>query len=320
MRLRTRTHTRDGRPWQVLALTNMGVCLLYGIGGAHQNFSAAVDLFHKAAARGCGNAMNALARVYTTGEGVTINYTRALAYLEEAAARHQRDAMLTLGSFHRHGGGWGLVERNYTKALAYFYRAGSLAVLPHMAAMHEAGEGVQPSCEAAMQWWRVLAEAGPWQAEMDAALGAFRRADYRGAFVRYVVLAQLGIAPAFCNVAYLYHYHRTEVLLVSGRNSAAQLAHYYYLRCSELGQSFGYLGLAHLYADGREIGKNEPLAVELYAAARDIPEAPLHTRTHTHSCTCRATRTVPMHAARASGALPPRLHARRGTWRARQRH
>ena len=54
MRLRTRTHTRDGRPWQVLALTNMGVCLLYGIGGAHQNFSAAVDLFHKAAGMAVG--------------------------------------------------------------------------------------------------------------------------------------------------------------------------------------------------------------------------------------------------------------------------
>ena len=43
-----------------------------------------------------------------------------------------------------------------------------------------------------------------------------------------------------------YQYHRAEVVLAGGRNSATQLAHYYYLRCAELGQPYGYLGLAHL--------------------------------------------------------------------------
>jgi hypothetical protein len=81
-----------------------------------------------------------------------------------------------------------------------------------------------------------------------------------------------------------YQYHRAEVVLAGGRNSATQLAHYYYLRCAELGQPYGYLGLAHLV---RACVRACVRAVRVCAPRPQARGEPLGVYTHAPTSTAR---------------------------------
>ena len=87
---------------------------------AHKNFPEALRLAQEAAANGGIFANNILGLMYMEGNGVQVDYSKALAYFTKAAEHGDPFTQVHIGSMYFYGKG---VQQDYTQALGWFIKA-----------------------------------------------------------------------------------------------------------------------------------------------------------------------------------------------------
>lgn len=85
-----------------LAQNTLGRMYLQGL-GVDQNYSEALSLFNKAAAKGLPNAQNNLGVIYAAGKGVEQNYKLAIYWFKKAADQHFILAINNLADMYENG-------------------------------------------------------------------------------------------------------------------------------------------------------------------------------------------------------------------------
>ena len=112
--------------------------------------------------------------IYYQGNGVTQDYTKALAIFQQDAAKGDVDSMAIIGAMYHDGEG---VEVDYSKALQWFTCAAEKGHAPSMAmlgVMYQFGRGVKMNYDLTKFWYTKAAVAGIRSAkewlEMDAVI------------------------------------------------------------------------------------------------------------------------------------------------------
>lgn len=134
-----------------------GVILRDGLAGKKSPRSA-VRWFEKAAKSGSLNAIYALGRANSKGEGMPQNFGRAAELYRTAAGlgRHL-EAQYSLADLYFHGKG---VEQDFAKAVSWYKKAalrGHPAAQAIMASMFEKGWGIEKSNVEAYIWYSLAA-------------------------------------------------------------------------------------------------------------------------------------------------------------------
>ena len=123
------------------AMYNLAYMYQYG-NGVDVNYTKAIELYEKAANLGNSSAMNNLAFMYERGKGVDVNYAKAIELLERATDLGNSDAMYNLAFMYQYGEG---VAVNYAKAIELYEKAAGLGnsnAMNNLGYMYEIGKGV----------------------------------------------------------------------------------------------------------------------------------------------------------------------------------
>ena len=78
------------------------------------------DRYENAAEQGHANAQNSLGIMYQLGQGVDVNYKKAIEWYEKAAKQGDAHAQFNVGVMYKKGRG---VDVNYKKAMEWFEKA-----------------------------------------------------------------------------------------------------------------------------------------------------------------------------------------------------
>lgn len=128
--------------------------------GFPQDDAKALELHHRAAERGNGDALFELYVFYSTGRGTEQDEERAVDYCRQAADQGKVRAMYNMGAFHATGRG---VAQSWTECVAWYEkaaRAGHPNAAGALAQMYETGAGVTKDGEKAAHWWEIAEELG----------------------------------------------------------------------------------------------------------------------------------------------------------------
>ena len=137
-----------------------------------------VRLWEGAAEQGFKEAQYNLGVIYDHGQGVDVNYKKAIEWYEKVAEQGYADAQYNLGVMYYHGHG---VDVNYKKAIEWYEKAakqGDADAQNNLGLMYEFGQGVGQSDSMAMRWYAKAAAQNDMnaQARIDGIL-AKRRAS-----------------------------------------------------------------------------------------------------------------------------------------------
>lgn len=119
-----------------------------------------VDMLNRAAELGQGEAQNALAMLYLSGDGVAKDEAQAVRLLTAAAEAQVATAQSNLGYLYLHGTG---VARDPARAAELMRLAAGKGITEaqhNMAWMYQTGEGVPKDLTEAVRWYRLAADAG----------------------------------------------------------------------------------------------------------------------------------------------------------------
>ncbi len=152
---------------QGLAEAQFNLALTYQQGeGVDVNFKKAVEWFEKAAEQGDAHAQCNLGIMYYDGHGVDVNYKKAVQWYEKAAEQGHVNAQKNLGLMY--GEGYG-VDVNYQKAVQWYEKAaeqGDAQAQYNVGVMYEFGpQGVDQSDSMAMRWYAKAAAQGDVDAQ-----------------------------------------------------------------------------------------------------------------------------------------------------------
>lgn len=123
-----------------------------------ENYSAALDLFRKAAAQGNAEAVYQIGQLYEFGEGVTRNTDEAMKFFRQAAELGHAKAQFEIGVRHAQGRD---LNQDYVEALKWLRQAAEQnhpEALTWMGNMYEKGWGVPKDLTEAHYWNRLAAE------------------------------------------------------------------------------------------------------------------------------------------------------------------
>ena len=184
------------------AMAHLGHMYANGFGVRADN-ATALRWFSDSASK--GNAMGRYGLGYMTlaGHGIEQNHATAVAYLNQAAEQGLADARFFLGVLSLRGIG---TKQDLTKAYNHFNiasLAGHEVATYNLAMMQLNGMGFPSSCASASTLLKQLAERGTWVTPMEHAYAAYMRRDYRGALLRYMKMAEMGLEVAQANAAFL---------------------------------------------------------------------------------------------------------------------
>ena len=90
--------------------------------GMDVNYKKAIEWYEKAAEQGNAAAQNNLGLIYTHGNGVDVNYQKAIEWYEKAAEQGNAQAEFNLGSIYQHGHG---VDQSDSMAMRWYAKADS---------------------------------------------------------------------------------------------------------------------------------------------------------------------------------------------------
>ncbi|CAM9235012.1 unnamed protein product [Phaeothamnion confervicola] len=198
-------------------------------GGANARVAAvarAAALFTDAIEMGEPLGATALAELYMNGERgeqTAVDYAKAEELLRWAAARGDPTAHWLLGDLER----WGMGRPpNETAALEHYaeaVEAGEFAAYLDMAESAFADyeeRGGAGRCERALGFWKAYADHVVGVHDLFFAKACYERGEMMGAFIRYLLAAELGSPDAQASVAWLLQ-HRASSPPLSGFLAAA---------------------------------------------------------------------------------------------------
>ena len=263
------------------AMANLGNMYANGF-GVDANNETALHWFHKAANK--GNAMGRYGLGYMTlaGHGVEQDHGMAVKYLNQAAEQGLADARYFLAVLHLRGIG---VKQDFTKAYHNFNIAshvGHEVATYNLAMMQLNGMGFPSSCASASSLLKQLAERGRWVTMMEHAYAAYMRRDYRGALLRYMKMAEMGLEIAQANAAFLLESKRGDDGRFRDDTSENPLApptatralHYHRLAAKQGNvKSLLRIGDAYFYGHGTSVSLTKSIAAYRQASEQRNPHA-----------------------------------------------
>lgn len=250
------------------AMANLGNMYANGF-GVDANNETALFWFKKSANK--GNAMGRYGLGYMTlaGQGVDQDHALALQYLNQAAEQGLADARYFLGILHLRGIG---VKQDFTKAYHHLNiasHAGHEVATYNLAMMQLNGMGFPASCASASSLLKQLAERGKWATMMEHAYAAYMRHDYRGALLRYMKMAEMGIEVAQANAAFLLEHKigdegrfREDTRANPEAPSASARALHYHRLAAKQGnvKSLLRIGDAYYYGHGTNVSLTKSIS------------------------------------------------------------
>ncbi len=150
------------REWQPLADRGVGqaqfnLALLYSRGqGVDRDPSKAAQLFESAANQGLVQAQYNLGLAYLTGNGVAKNEDAAISWFQKAAELGDPNAADNLGTILEN-------HNDYANAMKWYRKAADAGIAEadfNIGSLYDLGKGVPPDATQAMQWYQKGAELG----------------------------------------------------------------------------------------------------------------------------------------------------------------
>ena len=263
------------------AMASLGNMYANGFGVDVDN-ATALHWFRKAAKK--GNAMGRYGLGYMTlaGHGVAQDHALAVQYLNQAAEQGLSDARYFLGVLHLRGIG---VKQDFTKAYHHFNIAshvGHEVATYNLAMMQLNGMGFPSSCASASALLKQLAERGHWATPMEHAYAAYMRRDYRGALLRYMKMAEMGIEIAQANAAFLLEqrlgdegrFREDTQVNPEAPSTATRALHYHRLAATQGNvKSLLRIGDAYYYGRGADVSLTKSIAAYRQASEQRNPHA-----------------------------------------------
>ena len=262
------------------------------------NYEAAANEFEKAAKMGYAEAQRALGNCYLFGEGVLIDYSRAVEWYTKAAQQGDAEAQSNLGYCYENGYGviqdWAIAADYYRKSA----EQGHSIAQYNLARCYENGWGVEQNYSLAMKWYQMCADQGDEDAirwlnshpksdeekeeeeryeradwAFTIACGTFnegnpeRESDFKEAFDLFSEAADLGYAEA---MAYMGVMYRNGFVVEKDDAKAAE----WYQKAIDTGgrtllTSMAYNNLGILYQRGEGVKKDLEKARDLFQMAVD---------------------------------------------------
>ena len=144
----------------------LGECYYYG-DGVYLNYDKAVNWFTKSAKQGYATAQFYLGLCYNNGEGVKKEHTQAVYWYRKAAEQGDADAQFNLGGCFYFGEG---EKKDYTQAAYWFRKAaeqGHAEAQNNLGVCYNIGDGVNQDYTQAVYWYRKAAEQGHAKAQFN---------------------------------------------------------------------------------------------------------------------------------------------------------
>ena len=263
------------------AMANLGNMYANGF-GVETNNATAFEWFEKSAKQGNAMGRYGLGYMILAGQGVPRNEQLAVKYLNQAAEQGLADARFFLGVLYLRGVG---VKQDYTKAYHHFNVAshvGHEVATYNLAMMQLNGMGFPSSCASATSLLKQLAERGRVATPMEHAYAAYMRRDYRGALLRYMKMAEMGIEVAQANAAFLLEHRlgdegrfREDTEINPAATSTAMRAlHYHRLAASQGNvKSLLRIGDAYYYGEGTDVSLPKSISAYRQASEQRNPHA-----------------------------------------------
>jgi TPR repeat protein len=124
--------------------------------------------YNDAAKRGYVSALNNLAVLYSSGDGVEENENEAISLFKRAAQQGHPLAMYNLALHYRNGTGG--LKRDFNQATEWFAKSAESGYVPAMVEMGDAlkyGRGIVSNPRRAVEWYQRAAEAGSAEAKLQ---------------------------------------------------------------------------------------------------------------------------------------------------------
>ena len=230
------------------------------------NNDTAFKYFRKAADLNNPVGQSGLGMMYLYGKGVEKDYTKALDFFKKAAEQSWVDGQLQLGNMYYNGLG---VQRDYKMAIKYFNLAsqsGHILAFFNLAEMHATGTGMLRSCPTSVELYKNVAERGKWGELMMEAHAEYKRGRYNEAFLKYLLLAELGYEVAQSNVAFMLDRGETNLYPESDLQKRALV---YWTRAAAQGYSPARVRLGDYYYYGYGTGQDFETAAFHYRMASE---------------------------------------------------
>lgn len=146
---------------------NIGYLYRYGE-GVELDYAKAMEWYEKAAGLGERASMAEIGLLYYYGEGVDQDYEKALEWFEKAADLRHSNSMYNIGVMYAYGEG---VEQDYGMAMKWYEKAADLGhsvAMNNIGILYYSGEGVEQDYEKALEWFEKAADLGNETAKANA--------------------------------------------------------------------------------------------------------------------------------------------------------
>ncbi len=181
----------DAKKGEAEAMYKIGRMFEAGQGSLKADMKKALTCYEKAAAKNNAAAMNHLAGMYMTGQGVEADIDKALELYKKSAELGNSDAMCNMGVLNQNGIGF---EQNYKGALDWFQKSaekGNAAGMYNLGFVYNIRKDETFDTKKAIYWFEKAIEAGSTSAMIE--LGNMYKngdvgpkRDYKKARILYV--------------------------------------------------------------------------------------------------------------------------------------
>jgi TPR repeat protein len=231
-----------------------------------KNYSAALDSWTKAAAKGNGRAMVRIGFLYDEGEGVAKSEEKALEWYRKGDKAGNPGAAFYIGSAYYYG--MATIQQDYTKAMEWYKKAankGDADAMGKLSYMYRYGKGVQQDAIQGFEWSLKGAKKGQasamyWTARAyDTGEGVEK--DESKATDWFLKGADKGDGSSMYNIGIRYYYG------ISGFTKDYAKAMEWYLKAADKENRSAMRDVGEIYQKGQGVPQDYVKALEWYAKA-----------------------------------------------------
>ncbi|KAI0981670.1 hypothetical protein GJ496_004801 [Pomphorhynchus laevis] len=251
----------------ITAVSYMGRIYAQGDENVPQNTGKALRLLRHAAEKGDALGQSSLGLMYYHGIGVKKDFETARKYFTLSADQKNTEAFLWLGIMNYNGEG---VKKDLRIAVEYFTLAtqGGHVLGPYyLATINSYGPGILRQCDTSADLFKTVAERGKWATTFMDAYYDYKQGKHNHAFLKYLLLSELGYEDAQLNAAYLLD---NGLVNLFENTDSMKRTFALYQRAASQGNSFARVRLGDFYYYGNGGVDNDfEAAVSQYKVAAD---------------------------------------------------
>lgn len=172
--------------------------------GVQKNVTKALIYLQKAAELGSAKAHSALAYLYLAGDGVPQDTKEAVQCFQIAADKGDVESQSALSTLYFSGK---VVPKDPKQAIEYLLKAvaaGHPPAIYQLGKMFLEGSGVMQSCENALNLFWLVATKGPAGRFLQQGYYFIKAEDYEGAYLSFALAAALGYESGQLSAAYMW--------------------------------------------------------------------------------------------------------------------